>query len=421
MMPDELRPRTHDLPRATNEGRWQEVSDMLDAALDLRLDERAQFLGRACTTDELRTEVDLLLRACERSGGFLDGPASSFAAPLLADDLSPRARDEAAGVARLCDALAGEYTLERELGRGGMAIVYLARDVRRRREVAVKLLRPELAAALGAERFLREIDTAARLTHPNILPVLDSGESQGLLYFVMPYIGGETLRDRLDREHRIPVAEALRIACEIAGALDHAHRNDVLHRDLKPENVLLADGRAFLADFGIACAINRASERAPSGTPSPPLTGAGLSLGTPAYMSPEQARGSRTLDGRSDVYALGCMLYEMLAGQPPFSGSTADNVIRQHVSAPAPELASARGDIDRALASAVRRALAKEPGDRFATMEEFAQALTAPASTSESRGMPASPVGHARGWPIAAWLALLGLALLLASGVVWVL
>jgi serine/threonine protein kinase len=379
MMPDEQHAPAPAGQRPMDPGRWAETSTIVDAALELPPEERAQYLDRVCATGDLRAEVELLLRACEKSSGFLDGAASAFAAPLFADDSSPREQDEAESLERLRDVLAQRYAIERELGRGGMAIVYLARDLERDRDVAVKLLRPQLAMMMGAERFLREIETAARLTHPSILPVLDSGEAQGLLYFVMPYKSGESLRDRLDREARLESAEALRIVCELAGALGYIHRNDVLHRDLKPENVLLANGQAFLADFGIACAISRAAGRSCGGANAPPLTGAGLSLGTPAYMSPEQALGSRTLDGRSDIYALGCMLYEMLAGEPPFMGPTADNVIRQHVSVPAPRLAE-RGDVDPAVARAVSRALSKSPGDRFATMDEFATALAAPAT-----------------------------------------
>jgi serine/threonine-protein kinase len=387
-MPDEQRARPRNGQRPTAPGRWAETSAIVDAALELPPGERAQYLDRACATGDLRAEVELLLRACDKSSGFLDEAASAFAAPLFAGDLSPREQDEAESLEHLRDALAERYAIEREIGRGGMAIVYLARDLQRDRDVAVKLLRPQLAMVMGAERFLREIETAARLTHPSILPVLDSGEAQGLLYFVMPYLCGESLRDRLDREGRLQPADAVRIACELAGALDYTHRNDVLHRDLKPENVLLANGQAFLADFGIACAISRAAGRPCGGPNAPPLTAAGLSLGTPAYMSPEQALGSRTLDGRSDIYALGCMLYEMLVGQPPFNGPTADNVIRQHVSSPAPRLVVGRDDVEPPVARTVGRALAKSPSDRFATMGEFAQALAAPAPA------PRSGVGH---------------------------
>ena len=384
MMPDEIRTGAHPAQPPTPGNRWQEVSGIVDEALELPVEQRARFLARACPSEDLRMEVDRFLAACDRSGGFLDGAATTFAAPLLADAASPRAQDEAAALSLLRDALAGRYTIEHELGRGGMALVYLARDVRLHREVAVKLLRPEIAATLGAERFLREIETTARLTHPNILPLLDSGEAQGLLYFVMPFVTGETLRDRLDRDHRFTEAEAVRIAFEVADALEYTHRHDVLHRDLKPDNVLLANGRAVIADFGIACAINRAAVQSAHGSRSEPLTATGYSLGTPGYMSPEQAGGSRTLDGRSDIYALGCMLYEMLAGKPPFSGPTAA-VIRQHLSAAAPVLAEIRPDIDPGITRAVARAMAKSPADRFATMHEFANALTAPATSYDRR------------------------------------
>lgn len=419
-MPDELRDGAHPAQPTAPGNRWHEVSAIVDEALDLPVDERAQFLARACPSEDLRMEVDRFLADCERSDGFLDGAATTFAAPLLADAASPRAQDEAAALALLRDALAGRYTLEHELGRGGMALVYLARDVRLHREVAVKLLRPEIAATLGAERFLREIETTARMTHPNILPLLDSGEAQGLLYFVMPFVTGETLRDRLDREHRFTQAEAVRIAFEVADALDYTHRHDVLHRDLKPENVLLANGRAVISDFGIACAINKSAVRSAHGSRSEPLTATGYSLGTPGYMSPEQAAGSRTLDGRSDIYALGCLLYEMLAGKPPFSGPTAA-VIRQHLSAPAPMLADMRSDIDPAITRAVARAMAKSPVDRFATMREFANALTAPAAAYDRQKTPMSKGG--RGLRRSTAWRLLAVALTLGAGilaVIWI-
>ena len=405
MTPDELRAT----PGASGEpARWRAVSDIVDAALELPRDAREAFVTRASPNAELRAEVHRLLRACDRSSGFLDGAASAFAGPLLGDDPDPRSQDESASLTQLREALAGRYVLEGELGRGGMAIVYLARDQRRDREVAVKLLRPQLAAALGAARFLREIETAARLTHPNILPVLDSGDANGHLYFIMPFIGGETLRDRLDRERQLPQAEAIRIARDVADALDHAHRSDVLHRDLKPENVLLANGRTYLADFGIACAISRATDRTSRAAQAPPLTGAGFSLGTPAYMSPEQAFGSRLLDGRSDIYALGCLLYEMLAGDPPFTGPAA-HVVRQHATGPVPDVAAVRDDLDPAVVSAVTRALSKAPDERFATMKEFAYALSAPA------GDAAAPVSSPRRL---ASMTMLGLTILASVAIV---
>src|SRR5437867_1641332 len=228
-------------------------------------------------------------------------------------------------LARLQAALADRYTIERELGRGGMATVYLAQDLKHHRKVAIKVLKPELAAALGPERFLQEIEIAAGLTHPHILPLHDSGEATGLLYYVMPYVEGETLRNRLDRAGQLPVAEAVQIVREVADALSHAHSHDVVHRDIKPENILLEAGHAVVSDFGIARAIRAAAGAS--------LTATGLAVGTPAYMSPEQAAGDSVLDGRSDVYALGCVLYEMLAGEPPFAVRAAERIASENTDA----------------------------------------------------------------------------------------
>src|SRR5881396_3972598 len=221
-------------------------------------------------------------------------------------------------LARLKAALAARYALERELGHGGMATVYLARDLRHGRLVAIKVLRPESAAALGPERFLREIELAARLTHPHILALHDSGQAGGSLYYVMPYIAGESLRDRLEREGPLPLEEALRITREVASALSYAHSHDVVHRDIKPENILLSGGEAVVADFGIGRAITAAARDT--------LTGTGIAIGTPGYMSPEQTTGGARLDGRSDIYSLACVLYEMLAGDPPYVASSAQAV-----------------------------------------------------------------------------------------------
>ena len=218
---------------------------------------------------------------------------------------------------RLQAALANRYTIGRELGRGGMATVYLAQDLKHDRQVAIKVLRPELSAAVSADRFLLEIRIAARLSHPHIVPVFDSGEADGLLYYVMPYVRGESLRTRLSRENRLTVKEAVDIACEVANALAYAHKEGVVHRDIKPENILLEEGIAIVADFGIARAFTAAAT-----SMDEKLTSAGLALGTPLYMSPEQAAGHLELDGRADVYSLGCVLYEMLAGEPPFTGTT---------------------------------------------------------------------------------------------------
>jgi serine/threonine-protein kinase len=271
---------------------------------------------------------------------------------------------------RLAAALADRYRLERELGAGGMATVYLAQDLKHDRRVAIKLLRPELAAVIGAERFLSEIKTTANLQHPHILPLFDSGECEGMLYYVMPFVEGESLRDRLTREKQLPIPDALRIGGEVADALDYAHKRGVVHRDIKPENVLLHDGRALVADFGIALAASKAGESR--------MTQTGMSLGTPSYMSPEQAMGEREITGRSDVYALGCMLYEMLSGDPPFTGSTAQAVVARVMTERPRRLLPQRHTIPAHVEAAVFTALEKLPADRFATAHEFADALRDP-------------------------------------------
>jgi len=268
-------------------------------------------------------------------------------------------------------ALAGRYAIERELGRGGMATVYLAQDLKHRRPVAIKVLAPELAAALGRERFLREIETAARLSHPHILPLHDSGEADGLLYYVMPYVAGESLRDRLNREKQLPIEDAVTIAGAVANALSYAHSHDVVHRDVKPENILLSDGEAIVADFGIAGAIDAAG--------GGKFTRTGIVLGTPAYMSPEQGAGERALDGRSDVYSLGCVLYEMLAGEPPFTGPTGQAVIAKRFTDPVPSARRLRETVPLPVDQAITKALARAPADRFATPHQFAEALRASA------------------------------------------
>ena len=267
-------------------------------------------------------------------------------------------------------ALSGRYRIERELGAGGMATVYLAHDPRHDRPVAIKVLNRDLGATLGSERFLAEIRTTARLQHPHILPLLDSGEADGLLFYVMPVVTGESLRGRLERERQLPVADAVRIAREVASALDYAHRHGVVHRDIKPENILLQDGQALVADFGIALAVQQAGgER---------LTQTGLSLGTPQYMSPEQAMGERTIDARSDIYALGAVAYEMLAGEPPFTGPTIQAIVARLVSEQPRALTVQRRSIPDHVETAVLRALEKLPADRFASAADFAAALDAP-------------------------------------------
>ena len=267
----------------------------------------------------------------------------------------------------LSAALGDRYTIDRVLGRGGMATVYVAEDLRHKRQVAIKVLRPDVAAAIGAERFLREIAIAARLTHPHVLPLIDSGQAAGSLYYVMPYVRGETLRQRLVREQRLTLKVALAIARELGAGLDYAHREGFVHRDVKPENVLLADGHAVIADFGIARAIVQAG--------GDHVTEVGLAIGTPEYMSPEQAAGDRELDGRCDVYALACVIYEMLAGAPPFSGGSARAIIGKHLSEPPQPLRARRPDAPAVVEQALARALAKDPADRFATVAEFTTAL----------------------------------------------
>src|SRR5215217_4653706 len=268
---------------------------------------------------------------------------------------------------RLQSALADRYRLDREAGAGGMATVYLAQDIRHGRPVAVKVLRPELAAVIGAERFLAEIKLTANLQHPHILPLFDSGETDSFLFYVMPFVKGETLRDRMNREKQLPVAEALRITAEVASALDYAHRQGVVHRDIKPENILLHDGSALVADFGIALAASKASGAR--------MTETGMSLGTPHYMSPEQAMGEREITPRSDVYALGAVLYEMLTGEPPFTGSTAQAVVARVLTENPRPLMTQRHTIPRHVEAAVLTALEKLPADRFETASEFADAL----------------------------------------------
>src|SRR5256712_1305765 len=277
---------------------------------------------------------------------------------------------------RVRASLAGRYTIERELGRGGMATVYLARDVKHDRPVALKVLRPELAASVGAERFLREIQVTAHLTHPNILPLLDSGRADDFLYYVTPYVEGESLRNRLDREGQLPVAEAVRLAASVADALDYAHRHDIVHRDIKPENILLEEGQPVVADFGIA----RALQAAEGGN----LTEPGVTWGTAAYMSPEQATGDQ-LDGRTDIYSLGCVLYEMLAGEPPYTGPSAQAVIAKRFSEPIPHVRTMREGVPEAIERVVTRALAKARADRYSSAAEFTEALR-PTSSERTAG-----------------------------------
>jgi eukaryotic-like serine/threonine-protein kinase len=273
-------------------------------------------------------------------------------------------------LARLGAALADRYRIERELGAGGMATVYLADDLRHHRKVAIKVLRAELGDSLGAERFLREIETTANLRHPHILPLYDSGVVEGMLFYVMPVVEGESLRSRLVREKQLPIEEALSITREVADALGYAHGRGVVHRDIKPENILLENGHAVVADFGIARALSAAD--------GDQLTRTGTTIGTPRYMSPEQAAGERDIDGRSDLYSLGCVLYEMLGGQPPFTGPTAEVIARQHLVTEAAPITNLRPTVSPEVAGALARTLAKNPADRFNPAAQFVHALAPP-------------------------------------------
>ena len=313
---------------------------------------------------------------------------------------------------RLGTALADRYRIERELGQGGMATVYLAEDLRHRRKVAIKVLHPELSAVLGPDRFLKEIELTASLQHPHILPLFDSGAALGLLYYVMPFVEGETLRSRLTREHQLPIAEAVRIASDVADALEYAHKRAVIHRDIKPENILLHDGRPQVADFGIALAVQHAGGSR--------MTQTGMSLGTPQYMAPEQAMGEKAVDARADVYALGAVAYEMLTGEPPFTGPTAQAIVAKVMTEAPRSIASQRHTVPPEVEAAVLTALEKLPADRFASAAQFAQAL---AGQGFTRTLPATraigPLGLSRratGWLIGA----LGLTTIVAvSFAVW--
>jgi len=289
---------------------------------------------------------------------------------------------------RLKAALADRYEIQEELGAGGMATVYLAEDLRHHRQVAIKVLRPELAATLGTERFLREIETAAHLNHPHILPLFDSGEADGVLYYVMPYVEGESLRSRLEREGQLPVADAVRITCEVVDALGYAHRHDVVHRDIKPGNILLEEGHAVLADFGLARALEAAGGEQ--------LTRTGLAVGTVAYMSPEQATGEGSLDGRSDLYSLGCVLYEMLSGGPPFTGPSAQAILARKAMEMVPSLRTVRETVPEGIEQVTLKALARAPADRFATAEQFAEALESAGLSGELAA--ARPRVRLRSW-----------------------
>ena len=285
-------------------------------------------------------------------------------------------RAENAQLEELRRALGSRYVIEHQLGQGGMAVVYRAQDRVQNRAVALKVLRPEMTAAVGAARFLREIEIERRLDHPNILPLLDWGWVSGSLYYAMPCVDGETLRERIHREQQLSLDTAVAIATDVAAALDYAHEQGVIHRDVKPANILTCTGPAMVADFGIARAVTAAGGEQ--------LTGSGVGLGTPEYMSPEQSSTASTVDRRTDIYALGCVFYEMLAGEPPFTGATVQVVLARHAKSPPPLLRTIRPSLPSSVDMAVHRALAKAPDDRFPTAGEFIAAITRAAAEGEA-------------------------------------
>jgi serine/threonine-protein kinase len=313
-------------------------------------------------------------------------------------------------LARLATALGDRYRVERELGRGGMAIVFLAEDLKHHRPVAIKLLKPELSAILGSDRFLREIEIAAGLQHPHILPLYDSGQADGLLYYVMPFAEGESLRQRLAREPQLPLDTSLRITREVGSALQYAHEHGIVHRDIKPENIMLSGGQAVVADFGIARALSAA------GTEQ--LTQSGIVVGTPQYMSPEQSGGA-AVDGRSDQYSLACTLYEMLIGQPPFTGPSTQAVLARHSLEPVPSLRVVRQTVPQAMETAIMRAMAKLPADRFDSMQQFLDALQSPEIATVPAPVPTSPRSGPAPLARRVGLIALGAGLVLAAAIWW--
>ncbi|MEJ2312516.1 MAG: serine/threonine-protein kinase, partial [Gemmatimonadales bacterium] len=322
---------------------WDRLQELFQEVVSLPTGERTLRMALIAERDpELHAELQSLLDADERADNLLAPieAAGSIVSPPSETETDEDYSAERDLLRRLEAALRGRYRIERRLGRGGMAIVCLAHDLKHERPVALKVLRPEVAASIGTERFLQEIKIAARLNHPNILPLHDSGDADGLLFFVMPFVEGESLRERLERDGALPEREAVQIAREVAGALGYAHGLDVVHRDIKPGNILLSGGHAVISDFGIALALSAADETR--------FTETGLSLGTPAYMSPEQVGLAEEVDGRSDIYSLGCVLYEMLTGEPPFDSISAQRVLTAHLTDVPPDLREARPEISAA-------------------------------------------------------------------------
>jgi serine/threonine-protein kinase len=336
---------------------WRVLGPLVDAALDTTPERRAQFIADACRGDAaMMARLRQLVEECEQSDMVLDAGAIERFSFLLDDDET---------VPRFPATLAGRYRVDREIGRGGWAIVFLAHDTAHDRPVAVKVLRPSARARVGAARFLAEIRTTAALRHPHIVPLYDSGEAEESLYYVMPYYDGGTLASRLDEEPQLPVGEAIRIAGDVAAALEHAHAAGFIHRDIKPSNILFSGGQALLGDFGIA----RQVERTQRG-----LTSTGVVVGTPEYMSPEQAAGVRTLDPRSDIYSLGCVLFEMIAGEAP-TAAVSTETLTQRAARTLRRLRSARRDLPASVERCVARAISPDPSARFPGATEMSHAL----------------------------------------------
>jgi eukaryotic-like serine/threonine-protein kinase len=356
--------------------------DIVDRALALPGAERIAFLSGETGSDaELNRRALELLSACERAeqSAFLSDPAAEFAATIIRDVDGDDAIVPAAALAAISSAIADRYTLANEIGRGGNAIVFLARDVRHQRDVAVKVIRPELAAGGQRARFLREITIAAQLRHPYVVPLIDSGDVGGWLFYVMPFIEGESLRQRIDRMGPLSLETTVALARDMAEALDTAHGRGIVHRDVKPQNVMLSGGHALVADFGIALALEPDGRR---------ITELGIAVGTPAYMSPEQASGSTKVDGRSDVYALGCVVYEMLTGEVPYHGVTPQAIRAKHLHAPVPDVSVLRPSLPRAVQDVIARALAKTPAERFETAGAMVEALVAAGAGRAPRRVP---------------------------------
>ncbi len=382
-------------PRSVEEER--RLLALVDHALELSASDRIAYLDHACDTDPaLRQAADAMIAACQRveaGEDFLASPAADYAEPLLrrVDDVdaerSPLPADD------VVQALASAYEFEREIGRGGHAVVYLAHDLRHGRDVAIKVIRAGLSTEGHRVRFQREIAIAAQLQHPYIVPLLDSGEAGGSPYYVMPYIEGESLRQRLDREGALAMDDVVSLTRDMAEALDAAHAGGIVHRDIKPQNVLLRGGHALVADFGIALALEAPADSR--------VTELGVAVGTPMYMSPEQALGNADVDGRSDVYSLGCVVYEMLAGEAPYPSVTPYAVRSKHLHAPVPDLSILRPAVPVGVSEVLSKALAKQPADRFASAGEFARALASAATGKARRPRAISrPVGIALGLAI---------------------